>query len=150
MLIKWLVPGILAGGPHPAPSGDRTEVQRAIRELRAAGVGAIITLTEHALDLDGAFMDHMHAATPDGEPPRHLDTICTFIDAARRRGEGTFVHCLAGIGRTGTVLAAWLIWSRGLSAWAAIDEVRATYHRFAVESQAQTRALEAFGDNLKG
>jgi atypical dual specificity phosphatase len=140
--LAWLVPGVLAGGPHPA-HGEGGH-SRAIEELRREGIGAIVSLTEKPLVLQGVLVEYQHAPTPDGDAPEYLDSICNFIDAARRRGVGTFVHCHAGVGRTGTVLAAWLIWSRGMTAWAAIDEVRATYNRHAVESEAQLLALQAF------
>ena len=49
------------------------------------------------------------------------------------------VHCLAGQGRTGTILAAWLLQS-GLSADDAIAEIRALAPG-AIESAPQVAAL---------
>ncbi|HEY7957741.1 MAG TPA: dual specificity protein phosphatase family protein [Polyangia bacterium] len=145
--LRWLEPGVLGGGPHPDPFGDPAELERALAELARQKVGAIVSLTELPLDVEegelGA-MVYLHAPTPDGAAPDDLEAICQLVDATRMRGLGTFVHCQAGQGRTGTALAAWLVWSRGLSAREAIDEVRARYHPRAIETAEQVAALEAF------
>jgi protein-tyrosine phosphatase len=49
--------------------------------------------------------------------------ILPFLAEADRAGERTVVHCSAGIGRTGHVLAAWLVAGRGYSNQEAIDAV---------------------------
>ncbi|GAB4443830.1 MAG: hypothetical protein OHK0015_44410 [Chloroflexi bacterium OHK40] len=53
-------------------------------------------------------------------------TILPFLFAADGRGERVVVHCSGGIGRTGHVLAAWLVSARGLSNADAIEAVRRT------------------------
>lgn len=143
--LRWLIPSVLAGGPHPDPNGDPAQLARALDIFRANGIRAIVSLVELPLALPSqSGLDYLHAGTPDGDAPDDSEALCTFIDAARRRGVGTFVHCQVGQGRTGTALAAYLIWSQGQRAWQAIDEVRAAYHRQAVETTAQLGALEAF------
>ena len=52
--------------------------------------------------------------------------ILPFLAAADQRNERVVVHCSGGIGRTGHVLAAWLIAARGFSKKMAITEVKAT------------------------
>ena len=142
---RWLKEGVLAGGPHLDPFGDPAHLERVLSELEHAGIGAIVSLCELPVELPPASgFEYLHAPTPDGEAPEDLEALCTFIDTERRHGRGTFVHCHAGQGRTGTVLAAWLIWSEGRSARAAIEEVRSSYHPLAVETSPQMGALEAF------
>ena len=142
---RWLIPGVLAGGPHLDPYRQPSSLMPALDELRAAGIGQIISLVEQPLTLPpGSGMAYLHQPTLDGEPPDDLEAICAFIDGGKLRGVGTFVHCIAGIGRTGTVLAAYLIWSEGRRAWDAVDEVRRRYHPRAVETSQQLNALEAF------
>jgi protein-tyrosine phosphatase len=55
-----------------------------------------------------------------------LQTILPFLAAADQLGEKVVVHCSGGIGRTGQVLAAWLVSGRGLSNSDAIAATRRT------------------------
>jgi atypical dual specificity phosphatase len=142
---RWVSPGVLAGGPNPDPYHDPPALARALADFRANGIGQIVTLTEIPLDLPAdAGIEYLHAPTLDGEAPDDLEALCANIDGAKLRGAATFVHCQAGQGRTGTVLAAYLMWSERLVAWDAVDEVRRRYHRAAVESPQQLTALQVF------
>lgn len=55
-----------------------------------------------------------------------LDRILPFLASANNKGERVVVHCSGGIGRTGHVLAAWLVSARGLSNKQAILAVKKT------------------------
>ena len=57
------------------------------------------------------------------------------------------VHCKAGIGRTGTVLAAWLIREGGLSADAAIKRLRTIKSTY-VQSEVQEQFLDLFEKDI--
>jgi protein-tyrosine phosphatase len=52
--------------------------------------------------------------------------ILPFLIEADKAGEPTVVHCSGGSGRTGHVLAAWLVRRRGLSVCDALESVCAT------------------------
>ena len=54
------------------------------------------------------------------------ENILPFLRAADTDGERAVVHCWGGNGRTGHVLAAWLVAARGLSPMEAIEAVEAT------------------------
>jgi atypical dual specificity phosphatase len=67
-----------------------------------------------------------------------------FIDEQHTLGKAVVVHCLMGQGRTGTVLAAYLI-RGGASAAEALRTVRGVCAG-AVGSPAQERALSTFAE----
>jgi protein-tyrosine phosphatase len=92
--------------------------------------------------------DHQIAPLP---PLR--DTILPFLAEADAAKERVVVHCLAGLGRTGQVLAAWLIHARGYSIPDALASVRslgrepdeALRHGNAVEGDLE-QLLQAIAD----
>ena len=55
-----------------------------------------------------------------------VDRILPFLAIADRQNEKVVVHCSGGIGRTGHILAAWLITGRGFSSKSAISAVQKT------------------------
>jgi atypical dual specificity phosphatase len=71
--------------------------------------------------------------------------LCRSIDVDLASGEVVAVHCRAGLGRTGTVLAAYRLWrGRGaLSALQALEDVRRIEPGW-VQSVSQVKFLEEF------
>jgi protein-tyrosine phosphatase len=55
-----------------------------------------------------------------------LDRILPFLAIADQQQEKVVVHCAGGIGRTGHILAAWLVAGRGFTRESAIAAVRQT------------------------
>lgn len=160
----WLIEDALAGcsrpGQRPArrpvghPAADPAHDDQALtaldddlRWLHARGIGAVLSLTETPL-LPGALARHglaeLHLAVDDLHPPApdQLERAIDFIDLQRSLGRGVAVHCLVGQGRTGTVLAAYLI-RNGSDADEALARVRAVCPG-AVGSPTQVDALRRF------
>lgn len=146
---KWLVPGKIAGAPHPDLFGGLPMLASFLREQ---GIGGIVTLYERPLELDVESLgfEYLFAETPDFRPPSDLPRILAFMEIQVEQGRGVLVHCFAGIGRTGMVLAAWLLRQEPmLSAEEAIARVRDGYipeyaqDRFP-EHPSQLEALQEF------
>jgi atypical dual specificity phosphatase len=153
----WVVADALAGcscpggRPRYRDAGALTNGADALDEdlawLRAQGVDALLTLTESPLPAD-ALARHgltaLHLPVPDltAPLPAQLDQALGFIDMQRAQGRRVAVHCLMGQGRTGTVLAAYLI-RAGATPAEALSEIRALCPG-AVENPEQERALRAF------
>jgi len=86
-----------------------------------------------------------HLPIVDGRVPAldELESALAFIDARLQSGHGVLVHCVGGLGRAGTVAAAWLK-RRGMDAPSAIAKIRATRSPRAIETQIQEAFLERY------
>lgn len=147
----WLLAGRLAGTPWP---GIVQPLGYDLDALRSVGVTRLVSLTEEPFDAAIALpygivcescpMPDMHPPTP--EQARHL---CGAIDAWLLHGDVVAVHCRAGLGRTGTVLAAYWLWRAGgaLGAVRALEDVRRLEPGW-VQSRAQVDFLEEFARDL--
>lgn len=115
--------------------------------LRRHGVEVLVSLTEDPLPrawANDAGLLAVNVPVPDMEPPtdRQLDHVLETIRRANASKMGVAVHCGAGLGRTGTILAAYFV-ARGMSPRQAIDKVR-DLRPGSVETAEQEQAVERF------
>ena len=157
----WLVEGAIAGCSLPGGSpssgvrdhgpglsdGRLAAVEADLSWLRRQGMGAVLSLTEEPLSAE-ALQQHqfedLHLPVPDmaAPSPDQFRAALDFIDRSRSHEQGVVVHCLMGQGRTGAILAAYLI-RGGAEVQAAVEHLRVICPG-ALSSPPQERALEAF------
>ena len=105
---SWLIENKLAGMALPYDAG------RTARQLERLGVGGVVSLTPRPFPnrfLEERGIDHLHLPVPNFEPPtqEQIRRFMEFCDSPTRRGRTVVVHGLAGKGRTGTMLACYLV-----------------------------------------
>lgn len=147
----WIVPGLLCGMSRP---GLMANADHQYRKLWAQGVRRIVCLEERCeyplAPLQAVGLLHWNVGVRDMTPPSFNQAVdlCRWVDQPIRNNEGVALHCRAGLGRTGTALAAILIWF-GDAAEAAIGKVRRA-QPLAIQSPAQSRFLHDFADRIRG
>jgi len=124
----WVVPGKLLAGFYPSSDIPVIATER-LKNLISSEVGYIINLTEtdEINRFDKPLVDYVPELIQIGQkmkkeiickgiPVRDLDVptievmkqILDEIDGAILNGKTVYVHCLGGIGRTGTVVGCYL------------------------------------------
>jgi atypical dual specificity phosphatase len=131
---------IKMGGPLDAYEDE-------LLPLNQSGIRAFVCLLNLPGDapvFESAGFDFQCWPIANGEAPsmEQMKSIVTFIDGCRARQLPIAVFCEAGLGRTGTVIAAYLI-EKGMSAREAISFVRSK-EPSAIETVAQIKFLEEF------
>jgi hypothetical protein len=111
----WVIPRSLLAGEYP---GDPDPAQARLRlaRLRDAGIDSFVDLTEegelppYSLWLPKQ-AEYLRSPIVDTRVPNnvsHTRALLAAIHAALARGKGVYVHCRAGIGRTGLVIGCFL------------------------------------------
>jgi atypical dual specificity phosphatase len=122
---SYIVDGVLAGCAHPASGGD---LRQALQSLIDQGIGALVSLDEQGIPLHYVAefgLQYLHLPIPDFGTPtfEQAAQLVEFIEQQRRAGRAVVLHCHAGFGRTGTMLACYLV-AQGMSAAEALRYVR--------------------------
>jgi len=143
---SWLDPGRIAGMADPSGEGAG-EVEQRLKALNGLGVGAVVSLTEVGLPEEAVRhvgLVYLHLPMPDMEAPSQesIRRFVRFVEECNARGIGVAVHCGAGLGRTGTMLAAYLV-SRRHSAEDSIDRVR-QIRPGSIETRSQEDAVRQY------
>ena len=119
--LRQITPHINLGGQHS---------RRGWQKLAARGVTAVINMRVEYDDRDAGIAParYLHLPTVDETPPSlaHLEQGVDFMAQEIADGGVVYVHCVSGIGRAATMVAAYLV-REGLSpeqAWARMQEAR--------------------------
>ena len=138
----WIEHGKVRASPYPAD-------QHAVAHLASSGVTLCINLHERGLKpqwIQNYGLTELHLPVPDftAPSPAVLAEAVAAIDETIATGAAVSVNCQGGLGRTGTVVAAWLV-SQGLSAHDAIALVRAR-RPGSIETPDQEQAVHEFAE----
>ncbi|MBP8973890.1 MAG: dual specificity protein phosphatase family protein [Anaerolineae bacterium] len=147
----WVCPSALLAGPYPA-ARDEAAARAWLRALLAAGIIVFVDLTEEGerppyletLREEAAHGGwgavHYRLAIPDFSVPdeAHMAAILDTIDGAIAAGQPVYVHCLGGVGRTGTVVGCYLV-RHGANGEEALRRVTALLGEGSPETEAQRR-----------
>ena len=141
----WIERGKLAGSGYPAS-------RKQLLWVAVQGIDVVLTLTEKPLPnelTNGIPMEFVHLSMRDhGAPdPSILEQGATLIQTHIVEGKKVLVHCLAGEGRTGCVLAAFLVLTRRIGGDEAITILRDIKPTF-VEWQ-QEAAVRSYAEEVK-
>ena len=127
----------LLAGEYPG-GWDERSLKAGLRCLLDVGVTFFLDLTEEqekglppyapALRAEaqaaGRLVEHRRMPIPDFETPTaaQMRDILDMLDAALVNGHTVYVHCYAGLGRTGTVVGCYLV-RHGQSGQEALDQL---------------------------
>ena len=145
---SWVVDGKLAG--HQAPSSEQD-----LTWLKQQGILALVRMAEEnrsrvnspQVELIGLL--DCHEPVRDFTAPKQwqIKRMIAFITKAISEGRPVGVSCGAGLGRTGTILACYLV-ANGLSTEAAIKEVRSK-RPGSIETGEQENAIRTFAVSVR-
>lgn len=159
-LLWWVIPGVLAGMPMPFIHPERrlnlggalTAYEDELPDLYSAGIRAVISLLNIPSDADifeSAGFSFLCLPMPDGGAPtlEQAAVFVRFVEDQRRAQRPVAVHCEAGLGRTGTMLATYLI-AQGAGADEAIQRIREV-EKAAIETQHQIQFLHEWAEQIR-
>jgi atypical dual specificity phosphatase len=137
---SWINKPLLAALARPSEPEDFVW-------LRQQGIELLVSLTEDRPRKDwveAANLLVFHEPLEDMEAPtqEQLDRSVSAILRANERNMGVAVHCGAGLGRTGVVLAAYFV-TQGMSAQSAIARIR-RLRPGSIETDEQAESVELF------
>lgn len=117
---SWVIDEKLAGSGMPT---SLDEFEWVLRQ----GVKSVVTMTERPLP--GRWVgrvSYLHVPTPDLSAPDmdRIDAAVDFVHGQISGGRAVMVHCAAGMGRAGTILACYLVKYTGCSAKEAVRRIR--------------------------
>ncbi len=119
---KWIEKSRIAGSAKPVEKSD-------IDWLYRQGIRAVVSLERLSPGLSSALkqrgVEHLVLPVEDGNVPT-LEQVKKFLKFTReqidRKHKPVLVHCTAGLGRTGLMLALYLV-NRGMDAQQAVDRI---------------------------
>ena len=140
---SWLLEGALAGSEGPKSRRD-------LMFLKLNEITAIIRMEEQTISGEAVEMADLYEPVPDFTAPRldQIERMVRFIEEQIETWEHPIVvTCQAGLGRTGTILACYLVYV-GYTPANAVKLVR-EQRPGSIETGDQEDAITKFSEHLK-
>jgi protein-tyrosine phosphatase len=156
------IEGIIFLGRAPGHGSDRHED---FREIKQAGVSKIYSLQEEQEllylsngtenienrreSLSALGIEMVHSPVRDFGVPaiEQAEELTKMILSDVTEGKNVLIHCMGGLGRTGTIVACVLV-RTGISPDNAVAKVRSVRHG-TLENDAQVGFVREFGERIK-
>jgi atypical dual specificity phosphatase len=140
----WIIRDLLGGTEYPGLLRDEESDLRALSQL---GVRVLVNLTEPPYKTtrikEFGIRNEFFPVTDMGVPTLDATTeFCERVSTWLDEGITTVLHCKAGLGRTGTLLACILV-HRGMRPGNAIDKVRMTNPGY-IQSEVQFQFIDEY------
>lgn len=147
---SFVIPRALAGMARP---GVLDRLDEDLDFLRMEGIKAILSLSETPLDEEQvrrSGFSYFHSPVNDFTAPtiKKVEQCMAFLERmVEAENKPVAVHCGAGCGRTGTLLACYLV-KRGATAERAIEDIRSK-RPCSIETDGQKALVYHYEEHLK-
>jgi hypothetical protein len=136
----WVLPERFLAGEYPALRFDEAQTRQRFSAFLDAGFDTFIDLTnaDERISYDpilgeeagrfGSNVRHWRFPFPDFHAPAQtaMTAALDAIDTALAEGHKVYLHCVGGIGRTGTTVGCWLV-RHGMKPAEALAALRKLY-----------------------
>jgi len=141
---SWLIEEKLAGSGMPTSFEE-------FEWITGQGVKSIVTMTENSLPENWTqSIDYLHVPTPDFNAPDmdRIESAVDFMHEQINNDHAVMVHCAAGMGRAGTILACYFVKYKKFTADKAIKKIRSE-RPGSIQSEVQELAIGFFEKHIK-
>lgn len=141
---SWVLEDKLAGSGIPTTFAE-------FEWILKQGISSIVTMTEAALPEDWTqHVNYLHVPTPDFTAPAmdEIDSAVDFIHQQIADKKSVMVHCAAGRGRAGTILACYHVKYLDYSGPDAVQTIR-KQRPGSIQSEVQEIAITLYEKHVK-
>ena len=143
---SWVEKDLLCAMARP---GRERPLEQDLAYLQESGITILVSLTEEpipAAALKKFGITGVHLPVEDFTPPTlaQIEIFLAEVENARLKGRALGLHCTAGKGRSGTMLATYLV-SQGLTGPDALAKIR-RLRPGSVETEAQEARVVEFAE----